>query len=647
MAGAALAQQTAAMGPAPLGSTKGEDTGDYNIVNSFETGYRFFTVGGNDDTYRSQVNYGNGIRLLNSYLTINSRDGHGALFDEIVATTRGLGNDPYESATLRVQKNGLYRYDLSWRQNDYFNPGLETDGAAGLHLLDTRYSWQDHDLTLFPQSKVKFFLGYSRGAQSGPAISTVQAFDTSSDNTFPVFADVRRRTNEYRLGNEFTLFGIRVNWMHGWQDYKEDTPLFLSGITQGTNPTDPATLTSFLRAAPNHGTSPYWRAGIFAGYKWIALNGRFSYTGGQRAFALDESAIGTSALAAASRQVVTIGDAQRPVATGNLSVSVFPTSKLTIVNTTSVYNVRTEGDSTYIQYDNSSQTADFLSFQYLGIRTITNESDLNYAWTRWLGVFAGYHYTDRKITSVLFQGMTPYSQTNILDSGIFGFRLRPFQGLTVVFDGEVGRANQPFAAASEKDYTDFSGRVEYKRKSLRLSAATRTYYNVNSTSLSSYSSRSRSYSADASWTLRQWLSFDLSYTKQHVNSLAGIAYFDNLQSIPNQYSLYISNLHTVNAGIQVSPLKRVDLYVAYSRVQDTGDGRDSLLGDGTDASLPALQAAQTFPLTYQAPITRLSIKLSNKVRWNAGYEYYGYRERFYAVDNYRANTGYTSLSWSF
>ena len=40
-------------------------------------GYRFATVSGRQETYRADVNYGNGIRLLGSNLSVNSRDGHG------------------------------------------------------------------------------------------------------------------------------------------------------------------------------------------------------------------------------------------------------------------------------------------------------------------------------------------------------------------------------------------------------------------------------------------------------------------------------------------------------------------------------------------------------------------------------------------
>ena len=119
---------------------------------------------GNQDEYRSLINFHDGIRLLNSNLTVNSKDGHGKMVRrESHLSTQGLGNDPYESATLRVQKNQLYRYDMVWRQNDYFNPGLTV--ASGQHLENTTYNWQDHDLTLFPQSHLRVRAGYSRVTQ--------------------------------------------------------------------------------------------------------------------------------------------------------------------------------------------------------------------------------------------------------------------------------------------------------------------------------------------------------------------------------------------------------------------------------------------------------------------------------------------------
>ena len=46
-------------------------------------------------------------------------------------------------------------------------------------------------------------------------------------------------------------------------------------------------------------------------------------------------------------------------------------------------------------------------------------------------------------------------------------------------------------------------------------------------------------------------------------------------------------------------------------------------------------------------MARVSVKINNRLRWNGGYQYYGHRQEFDRNLNYRANTGYTSLSISF
>ena len=180
-----------------VGDPRGENRGEYNIRNSVELGYRFATVGGDFDMYRATVNYTDGLRLLSSSLSVQSRDGHGRFFDSLLLNTQGLGNDPYQSAILRIEKNGLYRYDLTWRLNDYYNPALTI--ANGEHFKNTSRIWQDHDFTLFPTGRLKLFLGYSGNSENGPALTTIQLFDFRGD-TFPLLADIRRRQNEYRLG---------------------------------------------------------------------------------------------------------------------------------------------------------------------------------------------------------------------------------------------------------------------------------------------------------------------------------------------------------------------------------------------------------------------------------------------------------------
>ncbi|MGH9585085.1 MAG: hypothetical protein ACRD4O_19370, partial [Bryobacteraceae bacterium] len=499
-----------------VGSVRGDDWHDYNFLTSFETGYRFVSVGGNIEKYRSDENYQDGVRLLSAFFSINSRGGHGGLFDEIVFTGGGFGGDPYESATVRVQKNRSYEYDLLWRRNDYFNPGLTTDGGDGEHLLNTSYTLQDHNLTLFPQSHARFSLGYSRSTQGGAGISTMQLFDPggpfdSSGDVFPLFENIKRVQNDYRLGGEIHWLGITLNVMHGWEDFKDDTPSQLRVFSPGDNPNNPTSLTSFSRSEPYHGTSPYWMATLFHNGKTWNINGRFTYTGGVRTFLSNEVALGTNQLGAfGNQQILTVGSARRPVATGNLTVSAFPTSKLAIVNQTSFYNIRTDGDSAYLQFDNATESADLLYFQYLGIRTAANETDFKYQLRKWLELHGGYEYSNRRIASsqqIALSGTPaalPYFQTNELNSGNFGFRVTPIKGLSVMAEDEVGRATVPFTPKSDKNYNILIGSISYRAHNLELSATSRGDYNENSVTVSSFSSHSRIYSGSASWNQKSW-----------------------------------------------------------------------------------------------------------------------------------------------
>jgi hypothetical protein len=224
--------------------------------------------------------------------------------------------------------------------------------------------------------------------------------------------------------------------------------------------------------------------------------------------------------------------------------------------------------------------------------------------------------------------------------------VRTFKGLTVSINGELGEANQPFTPKSDKDYHALAARSEYKWKSLRLSAQTKSDYNVNSISLSSYSSHARIYSGSGSWNPRSWLSLDATASKTHVDTLGGIAFFAGGNLFQNQLSYYVSNLYAATFSTHLTH-KRFDLWLGYSRVQDSGDGRLQPTATIIGPNLTAFETAQTYPLKFQVPQARLSVQIQERLRFNCGYQYFGYHETFSTGENYAAHTGYTSLLWSF
>ncbi|MBV8730896.1 MAG: hypothetical protein JO336_13910, partial [Acidobacteriia bacterium] len=534
IAGLLRAQQVVAPTPEPVGPTRGEDVGDYNITNSFETGYRFALIGGDLDKYRADINYGNGIRLLGSSLSVDSKDGHGRYFDKILLNTLGLGNDPYQSASLRVEKNGLYRYDLLWRLDDFFNPGLTI--SAGLHQMDTSRRLQDHDLTLLPQTKVRFHLGYSRDTQTGPALSSVQEFDTSG-YAFPVFMDVKRQWNEYRLGADGEWHGFKFTFLRRWDYFKDDSPYNGAAgqefVGPGVTPVALInSLSQFTRSEPIHGSNSGWFGNLSANHKYWGIDARITYNSGHNDFALNEAATGLALSAAANRQILVSGDAQRPAVAGDFNLDLYPTDKLTVVNSTSVHSTRIQGDSSYTEFDNAFGSGLTIDFRYLGVRTVANSTDVNYRLTPWIGFFAAYGYSDRLIRDIegfTFAGPfanTLYDRDNHLNTGRAGLQVRPIKPLTIRVSGEIGRDNLPLTPISGRNYHTLDGRADYRTRQWQLSASYSQVYNVNAPlAISAYSSHSRNYSANASWSPNSRFSFDASYTKLHLDTVSGLAFF--------------------------------------------------------------------------------------------------------------------------
>ena len=634
---------------------RGENAGNYNVVQSWEFGYRFSSVGGDDGEYRSNVNYGDGLRLLSSNLTINTRDGHGRWFDEITLTTQGLGNDPYESATFRVQKNRWYRYDLTWRSNDYFNPGLTV--ADGEHLEDTTFRAQDHDLTLFPQSWFRVHAGYSRSTQDGPALTTVQEFDALSD-VFPVFRNTRQQYNEYRIGADVVLKTFRLTVLHRWEYFKDDTSDNLSAPEAGS-PTDPSMLTAFTRAQPYRGSTPGWLVSLASERKWIALNGRFTYAGGRGDFVQNETAPGIDRFGNPQNvQTVVSGNGDRPIISGDANITLFPSSRLSFTNNTSVSDTRMTGNNFYEQLDNATSAVQTVNFQFLGVRLITNSTDLRYRVAKKLDLFAGFRYSDRQIRSTEdealpgspFQGISA-EQNNKLRAGVAGVNWTPVRDLRVHLETEIGSNSNPFTPIGLRNYYVIRSRIQYRKKHYTLGGGYLDNYNNNSIQITDYSSHSTTYTANASWNAKSWVSLDASYSKLHVNAAGGLAFFSGSPAtLTDGESLYISNIHAGNLGLRFALTRRADLYVGYNIAKDTGDGRSSNSLQTATPALQLLYSVQTFPLTYQTPLFRLSVRLTAKLRYNLGYQYYGYHESFGLLSenqSYRAQTGYTSLLWSF
>jgi hypothetical protein len=211
--------------------TKGMDSGNYNIQQSIEAGYRSTHINGNIDIYDTFINLGSGFRLFDYTLDMRSKDHNGFLFDNLSFSNFGYGGDPNDVTRLRIEKNKLYDFRVLFRRDKNFwdynllanplNPVVSNPSIAittSPHAMDLTRRMQDYNLTLLPQSRVRFRLGYSRNRDEGPGFFTTDGGTISQFNQTYSYT-----TNSYRAGVDFRILPrTTISYDQFLSYYKQD-----------------------------------------------------------------------------------------------------------------------------------------------------------------------------------------------------------------------------------------------------------------------------------------------------------------------------------------------------------------------------------------------------------------------------------------
>lgn len=232
----AVAQETSQASP-------GTKYGDYNVQQTVEVGFRYVNLGGNMPNYNTFENLNSGARLLDYTLNVTSPDHKGKLFDNISLYNFGYGGDPNDLTHLRVTKSRIYEFTGQFRRDQNFfaynllanplNPSNFISDPSNPnptpipitfapHGLDLVHRMTDLNLTLMPQSRVSFRLGYSRNVNEGPSFTTLDG------GTEPqLFQQFKTTMNSYRMGADFKLLPQTTISYDEFLDYfKQDTGWF-------------------------------------------------------------------------------------------------------------------------------------------------------------------------------------------------------------------------------------------------------------------------------------------------------------------------------------------------------------------------------------------------------------------------------------
>jgi hypothetical protein len=593
---------------------------------------------------------------------MQSKNNDGRLFDTLLVNSFGWKGDPSQYMRVNMEKTGLYKFDGSYRQIDYFNS--LRNFALNQHNYQTQHRLGDFDLTLLPQNeRIRFNLGYSLERNSGPAVTT---FDYARDE-FPILAPTRLKADNYRFGVDAKAWVFDLSFLQGFRYFKEDSEYTIDVPQVGNNPLNTSVLNTFSRDLPTRGRVPYSRFSLHTLLnKKVDITGRVVYSNAKTNFNLFETLTGKDASGAniLLNEFGANGDTRRPTTIADLGVTVFATDKLRLSNTFRIYAFHIDGGQRFFDAlfrNRTTSSGDVLELPPLFIETLafrttssrraTNTAEIDYEFHPRFTAHFGHRYSDRRVELFSLDEQVGRPETdpehfetfdNRTNAFFFGFKARPVNIWSLYFDYERGESDNVFTRVDNYDYSNFRLRsIVRMNRELSFNASIVTKDNTNPTLTPDFPRRdfgadinSRIFVGSVDWTPNQKFGLSSGYTHTHVTSQAQVIFFFNSvrQDGISRYFMK-DNFAFINTFIQFHP--RVSLTTGYRFQKDSGQG------DRLPAS-PA-ELIGSYPLQFQTPEFRLAVKVAKNVDWIAGYQWYDYKEKFQNLQHYNAHLPYTSL----
>ena len=680
----------------------GEDAGDYTITSSIELGVRGLRVGGDHNKYKSDLNYSAGVRLFDSSFLMRSKDGKGGLFDTLLVTSSGWGGDPNGQLRILAEKPKWYRFEGSYRRFKYFrflnnfaNPNWifspttfsrPPNPITGEHGYNTTTQLGDFDLTILPKNEqIRFTVGYSPERYDGPFFTSYHI----GGNEFILPATLKSRSNDFRVGADGKVGPIDFSFQQGFRRFRDDTFINL-GQTPGVN-VNPAvaSFTTFIRNEPTRGSVNYTTLSAHTLVaKKLDITGRVVHSSSTSSSVFLENMTGlnfstriTGQLGAPNTLILgqynIPANVKRPNTLGDIGVTFLATSKFRISNTFRVEDFEINGAAVFNDFFSVQRgaTIDTRIFNNLAVskstkyRKYQDTVEGDYQFNKNYSIHFGYRYGSRRIEQILSGfalntnapvALVPEDvvETNHTNAFFAGFKARPAKNWTVYFDAEHGTADNVFTRIGNYNYTNVRAKSRYApNRKINFNFAVITKDNANPSEIAGVSLNDfgvnvkvRTFTSSVAWNPTPKLSFSSGYNYNWVNSDAVVDYFFQVPPAasvrhPIGHSLYFqrNNFLYFDAVAQLCP--RVTLYASYRVNQDNGQGNRLSDPTGTPGIL-----INSYPMSFQSPEGRLSIKINRHLDWNLGYQYYNYHENALVgprPQNYHAHLPYMSLRFYF
>jgi hypothetical protein len=575
-------------------ASDGIDTGNYNIQQSIELGYRWSSIstpglsGENDVMFNTLVNLHSGPRLLEQTLSFRSLNNTGLLFDELNISSFGWGGEPNNVARFRVLKNKWYNFEGVFRRDqNFFNydllanplnpsssePNIPVESSP--HQFETRRRMSDFNLTLLPDRQVSFRLGYSRNRSEGPSLSSFyegvpvllsQPWNVSSNQyrisidlnllprtsfTYMQYLDYQKVDTSWDLASfaRFPLpngqpveFGLSFNT-------EANQPCATPVVNGEANPACNGYFT-YSRRQRVRVSTPTEQIGFQSNYfRKVTLLGRATYSSAESQSPFDEFFNGLITRTR-TRQFSITGPvkSRRLSVTADLGATVQLTNKLTLTDSFRFENFRIPGtwDSTETAYvvpapatllsplGDPTITSEFFGL-FLGQNAKSNTTELRYNFSRRWGARVGYRLRDRAIQHLPAEE----EETELFiirdHTGIIGFWVRPSEKLRINFETQLTSSDNVLTRISPSQRQQYRVRTQYNpSRWAKLAATVNIRESRNSRSDIDFRSHIRNYGFALSLVPNNRLTIDVAYNYTDTLQNASICYASTITPAPSE-----------------------------------------------------------------------------------------------------------------
>lgn len=607
----------------------------------FDLGYRWRAgFRGSEDLYRSQLDYGEGPKLLSGNFHIQQPE-EGRFFEGIDVNFNSWGGEPYNTAHVRAYKGDVYELSFDYLNVHYFNsipgfanPFFESGVLESQHISDLSEQSGQLLFRLHPGRKLSPFFSFRWGNREGPVRTTLAA----DGDEFVIGSEADSNSKDFRGGVDLRFDKLTLHLAQGVRLFRDRTVFSATGFQTGNSSRRlfgrDIVLTDHAAQVDTDGTVPFSEAtAVYLPHETVALRGHLSYgiatwdSGYQEASQGTFFAFPPSSFFYSGLDLISVGQAKQPSWVAGFSANWRPVDEFEVLErfTTRRFHISsfTAVDLGFDDVDpllepgpvdrreENRRLESFLAMdldtqEILGVVRPRPRVQLRF----------GHRYQRKRVqTDQSFS----WTRNVLLLGGSYDFS--PVNRISAEY--ELGRTDQPIIRLDPVNFhrLRLRGRVSPFR-SLRLSANWTLFDHEDDFESIDLTSRTRDFSVRFDYALRDRISISGGYERSTFNHNV---LFLVPQTFQTEQSVYRERGDFADVFLSVGLVRNAVLNLGYSAWGTVGN----------------------FPLNYHRPMASLEIPLLENLVAYGQWNFYDYREKLQLLpQSYRTHLALFGFRYS-